>query len=133
MSGIRFRLNWISAPHHNCHVMHHIMNMPDLSHLVIIVASYVCLVICFFADSTDELMRATTSSPTVSRQMFSRRAFPPSATYFSALPLSILLALCYGALVVRSYLCLPCSRYIAYLPHPITMFCLCVLFEPCES
>ena len=69
MSGFRFRLNLLSCTAY-CHVMHHIMNMPELLHLVIIVASDVCLVLRLFVDRTVELMRATTSSP-VFRQCFS--------------------------------------------------------------
>ena len=71
MPGFRFRLNWLSCTAYYP-VIHHMMNMPDLPHLVIIVASDVCLVFRFFADRTVELMRATTSSPAV----FPDRCFP---------------------------------------------------------
>ena len=72
--------------------MHHIMIMLDLSHLVIIVASDVCLVLRFFTDRTVELMRATTSSSAVLIANVFQASIPSSATYFIALPLSILLA-----------------------------------------
>ena len=73
----------------------------------------------FFTDRTVELMRATTSSPTVSPTDVFQASIPPSATYFSALPLSILLALCYDAIVVSILLlftlqpiyCLPSTTY----------------------
>ena len=101
--------------------MHHIMIMPDLSHLVIIVHRLFILVLRFFADRTDELMRATTSSP-VFRHVF-QASIPSSATYFIALPLSIMLALCYDALVVSILLfftlqpiyCLPSTTYYQVL------------------
>ena len=72
----------------------------------------------FFTDRTDELMRATTSSPVFIANVF-QASIPSSATYFTALPLSILLALCYDALVVSILLlftlqpiyCLPSTTY----------------------
>ena len=77
------------------------------------------LVLRFFADRTVELMRATTSSPAVFITNVFQASIPPSATYFTALPLSILLALCYDALVVSILLlftlqpiyCLPSTSY----------------------
>jgi hypothetical protein len=66
--------------------------MPVLLHLVVIVHRLFILVIRFFADRTDELMRATTSSPAVFIANVFQASISPSATYFTALPLSILLA-----------------------------------------
>ena len=122
------------------------MIMPVLLHLVVIMHRLFILVLRFFADRTVELTRATTSSPAVIIANVFQASIPSSATYFTALPLSILLALCYGALVVSFLFCLPCSRYFAYLPPPITMFvcesclslasrsaCLGLLFDVVES
>ena len=107
MSGFRFRLNLLSCIAY-CHDMHHIMIMPDFSHLVIIVASVVCLVLRFFTDRTVELMRATTSSLVFIANVY-QASIPSSATYFTALPPSILLALC-----LRCFSCLdPIIVYLA--------------------
>ena len=86
--------------------------------LVVIIAPNVCLVLRFFTDRTVELMRATTSSPVFITNVFQASNLS-SATYFTALPLSILLALCYDALVVSFLLlftlqplyCLPFTTY----------------------
>ena len=76
------------------------------------------LVLRFFADRNDELMRATTSSPVFLDDVF-QASIPSSATYFTALPLSIILAMCYDALVVsilslftlQPIYCLPSTSY----------------------
>ena len=62
-------------------------------------ASLVILVLRFFADRNVELMRATTSSPVFIANVF-QASIPSSATYFIALPLSIILALlqCFSCL-----------------------------------
>ena len=66
--------------------------MPVLLHLVVIVHRLFILVHRFFADRTVELMRATISSPAVFIANVSQASIPSSATYFIALPLSIMLA-----------------------------------------
>ena len=108
--------------------MHHIMIMPNLSHLVIIVASDVCLVLRFFTDRTVELMRATTSSPTV----FLDRCFPgehsPLCYLFFSFASIYIAILCYDALVVAILLlftlqpiyCLPSTTYC----HVLSVSCL---------
>jgi hypothetical protein len=68
------------------------MIMPVLLHLVVIVHRLFILVLRFFADRTVELMRATTSSSAVFIAIVFQASIPSSATYFTALPLSILLA-----------------------------------------
>ena len=108
MPGIRFRLILLSYTAY-CHVMHHIMIMPDLSHLVIIVASDVCLVLRFFADRTVELMRATTSSSAV----FIAKRFPGEHSLLCYLFFSFA-SIYIAILVLRCFSCLdPIIVYLA--------------------
>ena len=129
MSGLRFRLILLSCTAY-CHDMHHIMIMPDLSHLVIIVASDVCLVLRFFTDRTVELMRATTSSPTV----FLDRCFPGEHSPLCYLFFSFA-SIYIASLVLRCFSCLdPIIVYLAADILPTFHHLLpCFVCESCLS
>ena len=103
-----------------CHASYH-------DHAGSLAFSYNCCIGClysvrFFADSTDELMRATTSSSAV----FIAKCFPGEHSLLCYLFYSFasiyIASLCCDALVVSFLLLLPGSRYIAYLPPPTAMF-----------
>ena len=118
MSGFRFRLILLDLHRISpCHTSYH-------DHARSLAFSYNCCIRClfsvrFFTDRTVELMRATTSSSAVFIAKVFQASIPSSATYFTALPLSIMLAMCYDALVVSILLlftlqpiyCLPFTTY----------------------
>ena len=113
-----------------CHVMHHIMIMPDLSHLVIIVHRLFILVLRFFTDRTAELMRVIDKfSGGVHRQCFPGEHSLLCYLFYSFASIYI------ASLVLRCFSCLdPIIVYLAADILPTFHHLLpCFVCESCLS